>query len=78
MKDKEYKRQIKHLKEENELLKNIILEFDKRAKSLLSFLKISDTEKQHEQSRAEILQSKFNDTIKENELWNKAAWSVYK
>ena len=68
MTDKDYKRQIKHLKEENELLKNIILEFDKRAKSLLCFLKITDTEKQQQQSRAEILQSKFNDTIKENEL----------
>ena len=68
MTEKQYKRQIKLLKEENELLKNIILEFDKRAKSLLSFLKISDTEKQPEQSRAEVLQSKFNDTIKDNEL----------
>ena len=68
MTEKDYKRQIKLLKEENELLKNIILEFDKRAKSLLSFLKISDTEKQPEKSRAEVLQSKFNDTIKDNEL----------
>ena len=57
---------IKLLKEENELLKNIIIDFDKRAKNMLSFLKISSTNKN--ESRAEILQSKFNNTIEENEL----------
>jgi len=66
MKEKQYKRQIKLLKEENELLKNIIIDFDKRAKNMLSFLKISSTNKN--ESRAEILQSKFNNTIEENEL----------
>lgn len=66
MNEKQYKKQIKHLKEENELLKNIIIDFDKRSKNMLSFLKITETEKN--ESRAEILQSKFNNTLKENEL----------
>ena len=66
MTEKQYKKQIKLLKEENELLKNIIIDFDKRAKNMLSFLKISSTNKN--ESRAEILQSKFNNTIEENEL----------
>ena len=68
MKEKQYKRQIKLLKEENELLKNIILEFDKKTKSMLSFLKITKTEETEETGRAEILQSKFNNTLSENEL----------
>jgi len=67
MTEKQYKKQIKLLKEENELLKNIILEFDKRAKSLLCFLKITKTEPE-ETGRAEVLQSKFNNTLPENEL----------
>ncbi len=66
MNEKQYKKQIKLLKEENELLKNIIIDFDKRSKNMLSFLKITETEKN--ESRAEILQSKFNNTLKENEL----------
>lgn len=66
MNEKQYKKQIKLLKEENQLLKNIIIDFDKRAKNMLSFLKISSTNKN--ESRAEILQSKFNNTIQENEL----------
>ena len=68
MKDKDYKRQIKLLKEENELLKNIISEFDKSTKKMLSFLKITETEQTEESGRAEILQSKFNNTLPENEL----------
>jgi hypothetical protein len=68
MTDKDYKRQIKHLKEENELLKNIISEFDKSTKKMLSFLKITETEQTEECGRAELLQSKFNNTLKENEL----------
>lgn len=68
MKEKQYKRQIKLLKEENELLKNIISEFDKSTKKMLSFLKITETEKTEETGRAEILQSKFNNTLPENEL----------
>jgi len=68
MTEKQYKKQIKLLKEENELLKNIILEFDKKTKSLLCFLKITETEKSEETGRAEILQSKFNNTLPENEL----------
>jgi hypothetical protein len=68
MTDKDYKRQIKHLKEENELLKNIISEFDKNTKKMLSFLKITETEQTEQICRAEIIQSKFNNTLKENEL----------
>lgn len=68
MKEKQYKRQIKLLKEENELLKNIISEFDKSTKKMLSFLKITETEQTEESGRAEILQSKFNNTLPENEL----------
>ena len=68
MKDKDYKRQIKLLKEENELLKNIISEFDKSTKKMLSFLKITETEETEAIGRAEVLQSKFNNTIHENEL----------
>ena len=37
MTEKQYKRQIKLLKEENELLKNIILEFDKKPKACFLF-----------------------------------------
>ena len=62
MKEKQYKKQIKLLKEENELLKNIISEFDKSTKKMLSFLKITETEKTEESGRAEVLQSKFNNT----------------
>ena len=68
MNEKQYKRQIKLLKEENELLKNIISEFDKSTKKMLSFLKITETEQTEEAGRAEILQSKFNNTLPENEL----------
>jgi len=68
MKDKDYKRQIKLLKEENELLKNIISEFDKSTKKMLSFLKITETEETEAIGRAEVLQSKFNNTLPENEL----------
>lgn len=68
MKEKDYKRQIKLLKEENELLKNIISEFDKSTKKMLSFLKITETEQTEEIGRAELLQSKFNNTLPENEL----------
>jgi len=68
MKEKQYKKQIKLLKEENELLKNIISEFDKSTKKMLSFLKITETEKTEESGRAELLQSKFNNTLPENEL----------
>jgi len=68
MKEKQYKKQIKLLKEENELLKNIISEFDKSTKKMLSFLKITETEKTEESGRAEVLQSKFNNTLPENEL----------
>ena len=68
MKEKQYKKQIKLLKEENELLKNIISEFDKSTKKMLSFLKITETEQTEESGRAEILQSKFNNTLPENEL----------
>tara|TARA_R110000751_G_scaffold74126_2_gene150052 strand:- start:493 stop:699 length:207 start_codon:yes stop_codon:yes gene_type:complete len=68
MKEKQYKRQIKLLKEENELLKNIISEFDKSTKKMLSFLKITETEQTEETGRAELLQSKFNNTLPENEL----------
>ena len=68
MTEKQYKRQIKLLKEENELLKNIISEFDKSTKKMLSFLKITETEKTEESGRAEVLQSKFNNTLPENEL----------
>lgn len=68
MTEKQYKRQIKHLKEENELLKNIISEFDKNTKKMLSFLKITETEQKEKICRAEIIQSKFNNTLKENEL----------
>ena len=68
MNEKQYKKQIKLLKEENELLKNIISEFDKSTKKMLSFLKITETEKTEESGRAEVLQSKFNNTLPENEL----------
>ena len=68
MKEKQYKKQIKLLKEENELLKNIISEFDKSTKKMLSFLKITETEQTEESGRAELLQSKFNNTLPENEL----------
>ena len=68
MNEKQYKRQIKLLKEENELLKNIISEFDKSTKKMLSFLKITETEQTEESGRAEVLQSKFNNTLPENEL----------
>jgi len=68
MKEKQYKKQIKLLKEENELLKNIISEFDKSTKKMLSFLKITKTEQAETTARAEILQSKFNNTLPENEL----------
>jgi len=68
MNEKQYKRQIKLLKEENELLKNIISEFDKSTKKMLSFLKITETEQTEEIGRAELLQSKFNNTLPENEL----------
>ena len=68
MNEKQYKRQIKLLKEENELLKNIISEFDKSTKKMLSFLKITETEQTEEIGRAEVLQSKFNNTLPENEL----------
>jgi uncharacterized protein YjaZ len=68
MTEKQYKRQIKLLKEENELLKNIISEFDKNTKKMLSFLKITETEQTEEIGRAELLQSKFNNTLPENEL----------
>ena len=68
MNEKQYKRQIKLLKEENELLKNIISEFDKSTKKMLSFLNITKTEQTEETGRAEILQSKFNNTLPENEL----------
>ena len=68
MTEKQYKRQIKLLKEENELLKNIISEFDKSTKKMLSFLKITETEQTEESGRAEVLQSKFNNTLPENEL----------
>ena len=68
MTEKQYKKQIKLLKEENELLKNIISEFDKSTKKMLSFLKITETEKTEESGRAELLQSKFNNTLPENEL----------
>ena len=68
MTEKQYKKQIKLLKEENELLKNIISEFDKSTKKMLSFLKITETEQTEESGRAEILQSKFNNTLPENEL----------
>ena len=68
MNEKQYKRQIKLLKEENELLKNIISEFDKSTKKMLSFLKITETEQTEESGRAELLQSKFNNTLPENEL----------
>ena len=73
MTEKQYKKQIKLLKEENELLKNIISEFDKSTKKMLSFLNITKTEQTEETGRAEILQSKFNNTLPENELQNKAA-----
>ena len=68
MTEKQYKKQIKLLKEENELLKNIISEFDKSTKKMLSFLKITETEQTEEIGRAEVLQSKFNNTLPENEL----------
>jgi len=68
MNEKQYKKQIKLLKEENELLKNIISEFDKSTKKMLSFLKITETEQTEEIGRAELLQSKFNNTLPENEL----------
>ena len=68
MTEKQYKRQIKLLKEENELLKNIISEFDKSTKKMLSFLKITETEQTEATARAELLQSKFNNTLPENEL----------
>ena len=68
MTEKQYKRQIKLLKEENELLKNIISEFDKSTKKMLSFLKITETKQTEETGRAELLQSKFNNTLPENEL----------
>ena len=68
MTEKQYKRQIKLLKEENELLKNIISEFDKSTKKMLSFLKITETKQKEETGRAELLQSKFNNTLPENEL----------
>jgi len=68
MTEKQYKKQIKLLKEENELLKNIISEFDKSTKKMLSFLNITKTEQTEETGRAEILQSKFNNTLPENEL----------
>ena len=68
MTEKQYKKQIKLLKEENELLKNIISEFDKSTKKMLSFLKITETEQTEEIGRAELLQSKFNNTLPENEL----------
>jgi len=68
MNEKQYKKQIKLLKEENELLKNIISEFDKSTKKMLSFLKITETEQTEEIGRAEVLQSKFNNTLPENEL----------
>ena len=68
MTEKQYKKQIKLLKEENELLKNIISEFDKSTKKMLSFLKITETEETEAIGRAEVLQSKFNNTLPENEL----------
>ena len=68
MNEKQYKKQIKLLKEENELLKNIISEFDKSTKKMLSFLKITETKQKEETGRAELLQSKFNNILPENEL----------
>ena len=52
----------------NERQEWLISEFDKSTKKMLSFLKITETKQTEETGRAEILQSKFNNTLPENEL----------